>query len=245
MEFENNTELNDQQIVRLIKNIVVSSDTSSYIDNSMIKHKIYNSFNLFFLSRENKKINFSVGITSSKKGEGKTIIAANLAVSIALSSKRKTLLLDLNLANPKLFKIFGVPAYPGLTEALTENDIHIFQSSIENLHILTAGKKILLHEEIFKIKETQKIKSNVIEPSLGLEHLSAFRDILYSLEQHYEFIIADTPALQSNTVPPLFFNQFHGLIIVVRSEQTKKEDIDMVFQRVSERSVIGFVLNEF
>lgn len=248
MELENKNinnfdENHSNKIVRLIKTINVNEGLSNYIDNTVIQHKIYNSFNYFFLSRENKEINFTIGVTSAKTGEGKTLISSNLGVSIALSSKKPTLLLDLNIPNPKLNKIFSTPLSPGLTEALTENEINVFQSPIENLHILPVGKKLIIHEKLFKTSHTNK--NLKIEPSLGLEHLAAFRDLIYTLEQKYEFIIVDMPAINSNTIPPLFANQLHGLIIVVRSEYTKKEDIDRIFNRVGERNIVGFVINSF
>lgn len=250
MDLEKNTESNPEEnqndkIVRLLKTININSEVSNYIDNTFIQHRIYNSFNYFFLSRENKEINFTLGITSAKSGEGKTLIASNLAVSLALSSKKHTLLIDLNIANPKLNKIFGIPISPGLTEALNDSDINVFQSSIENLHILPSGKKLLIHEKFFQQRTSNIGTHPKLEPSLGLEHLSGFRDIIYTLEQKYEFIIVDMPAIGTNTVPPLFANQFHGLIIVVRSEHTKKEDIDNIFQKVGERNIVGFVINNF
>lgn len=239
----NNDENSDNKIVRLIKTLNINEIIGNYIDNNFIQHKIYNSFNYSFLSREKKEINFTLGVTSAKIGEGKTLISSNLAVSLALSSKKPTLLIDLNIANPKINKIFGTPISPGLTEALSENEINIFRSSIENLHILPAGKKLLLHEKIF-IQHNVNNQSK-IEPSLGLEHLSAFRDIIYTLEQKFEFIIVDMPAISSNTIPPLFANQFHGLILVVRSEYTKREDIDNIFNKIGERNIVGFVINSF
>lgn len=250
MDLEKNIDQNiednkNDKIVRLLKNININKEVSNYIDNTFIQHRIYNSFNYFFLSRENKEINFTLGVTSAKSGEGKTLIASNLAVSLALSSKKNTLLIDLNIANPRLNKIFGTPISPGLTEALNESEINVFQSSIDYLHIIPAGKKLLIHEKFFQSKVSNTGKQQKLEPSLGLEHLASFRDIIYTLEQKYEFIIVDMPAIGSNTIPPLFANQFHGLIIVVRSEHTKKEDIDSIFHKVGERNVIGFVINNF
>ncbi len=249
MDLEENIKSNieenkNDKIVRLLKTININSEVNNYVDNTIIQHRIYNSFNYFFLSRENKEINFTLGVTSAKVREGKTLIASNLAVSLALSSKKNTLLIDLNVANPKINKVFGVPISPGLTEALNENIINIYKSSIENLHILPTGKKLLIHEKFFQHRASN-ISKQKLEPSLGLEHLSGFRDIIYTLEQKYEFIIVDMPALGINTVPPLFANQFHGLIIVVRSEYTRKEDIDNIFQKVGERNIIGFVINNF
>lgn len=233
------------KIIRLIKSVIVNQEPSNYIDNSVIKFNYYNSFNYSLLSRERQNLNFTVGITSPQKGEGKTLVASNLAVSFALGSQKSTILVDLNIASPRLHKIFGVPLSPGLTESLNDSNINVSKTAIENLSVLTAGKKIILHEKLFPKTRIDLAQPQPIQPSLSLEQLAPFRDVLYSLEQQYEIIIVDMPAINSTTIPLLFTNQLQGLIVVVQSEKTKKEEIDKLLQRVNERNVLGFVINRF
>lgn len=237
-------EKNDK-IIRLIKSVIVNQEQSNFIDNSVIKFKYYNSFNYSLLSRERQSVNFTVGITSPQKGEGKTLIASNLAVSFALGLQKQTILVDLNIASPRLHKIFGAPLYPGLTESLNDNNISVSKTAVENLSVLTAGKKVIVHEKLFPKASVDVTQPQPIHPSLGLEQLASFRDVLYSLEQKYEIIIVDMPAINSTTIPLLFTNQLQGLIVVVQSDKTKKEDIDKLLQRVNERNVLGFVINRF
>lgn len=162
-----------------------------------------------------------------------------------MGSQKSTILVDLNIASPRLHKIFGVPLSPGLTESLNDNTINVSKSAIENLSVLTAGKKIILHEKLFPKTTIDGTRPQPIQPSLGLEQFASFRDVLYSLEQKYEIIIVDMPAINSTTIPLLYTNQFQGLIIVVQSERTKREDIDKLLQRVNERNVLGFIMNRF
>jgi non-specific protein-tyrosine kinase len=56
----------------------------------------------------------SLLITSAIPGEGKTFVAANLAVSLAMSGKR-VVLVDADLRKPNLHTVFGLPREPGLT----------------------------------------------------------------------------------------------------------------------------------
>jgi protein-tyrosine kinase len=236
----------NEKLVRLIKSILVNPVRGKYVDDKVVKYKIYNSFNYSLLSRERQDINLSLGITSPKVGEGKTMIACNLAVSLAMGSQKNTILIDLNIANPLLHKIFGVPLAPGLTEAFNSNEIHISQTAVDNLAVLSAGKSIVPHENLFHQSHIHNsMQGGRLKPSLGLEQLPAFRDIIYSLEQQYELIIVDMPAINSESVPNLFAQQLNGLIVVVRSGNTKREDIDLMLQRVNENQVLGFVLNSF
>jgi Mrp family chromosome partitioning ATPase len=234
------------KLVRLIKSIIVSPVRAKHVDTNYVKYKFYNSFNYSLLSREHQDINLSIGITSPKPGEGKTLIASNLAVSLAMGSQKNTVLIDLNVGRPALHKIFGVPLAPGLTEAFNSSEIHISQTAIENLYVLSAGKTIIPHENLFyQTQSPNSVPQANLAPSLGLDQLPAFRDILYSLEQKYELVIVDMPSVNSNTVPHLFANHMHGLIIVIRSGKTKREELDLMLQKVNEQQVLGFVLNHF
>ena len=81
--------------------------------------------------------------------------------------------------------------------------------------------------------------------SLGLDQLSSFRDVIYSLEQEFEFIIVDMPSMETEEVPVLYANQLNGLVVVIDSGRTKQEDLDAMFHKVNERQVLGFVFNRF
>jgi Mrp family chromosome partitioning ATPase len=243
---ESDNQEKNEKIIRLIKTIAVNPERGKFIDESVIKYKYYNSFNYFLLSRENQNVNLTLGITSAKQGEGKTLISCNMAVSFAMGSQKKTILVDLNVANPNLHRIFGVPLAPGLTEGLISSEINVSRTMIENLDVLTAGSTIIPHENLFVNNSTPEGSSSLTSRAiLGLDQLAAFRDLIYSLEQHYELIIVDMPAINSASVPTLFANQLHGLVVVVHSGKTKKEEVDAIFQRINERQVLGFVLNRF
>ena len=188
----------------------------------------------------------TLGITSARQGEGKTLVASNLAVSLALGSQKKTIIIDLNIVSPKLHHVFGTVQSPGLAEAFSNGSIHVSHTTVEHLSVLTTGnflgqEKDVSHSASFSDLSTRAI----LRPMLGLDHLAAFRDIIYSLEQVYDFIILDMPAMNSKDVPLLFANQLNGLIIVVDSGKTKQEDIESIFRQVNAHQVIGFVFNRF
>ncbi|MBI1806204.1 MAG: CpsD/CapB family tyrosine-protein kinase [Ignavibacteria bacterium] len=235
------------KLVRLIKSIEVNPEKGKFIDNKVVKFKYYNAFNYSLLSRGHEEVNMTLGITSPKHGEGKTLVACNLAVSLAMGSQKKTVLVDLNIANPRLHKIFGVPQSPGLTEAFLNGSIHISRTAIEHLSVLPSGRCIPHQEKVLQADPSSNLGSahTVVTPTLGLEQLPAFRDVIYSLEQEFEFVIVDMPAIHSEGVPILFANQLNGLLVVVDSGKTKREEIDAMFHYINERQVLGFVFNRF
>ena len=59
-------------------------------------------------------------VTSSEQGEGKSFVSLNLAYSIALMRKR-TVLIDLDLRNPKIADYLGLSVTTGLTNYLVSN----------------------------------------------------------------------------------------------------------------------------
>ena len=62
-------------------------------------------------------------VTSSEPGEGKTMTAANLAVSLARLNQR-VLLIDADLRKPRLHEVFGDEQQPGLADVLSGNATH-------------------------------------------------------------------------------------------------------------------------
>jgi protein-tyrosine kinase len=228
----------DNQVVRLIKSIVYNPKKGTMIDESIVKFKYFNSFNYSALTAQGQNINLTVGVTSANPREGKTLIACNLAVSLAMGSQKKTIVVDLNFSKPRIHEIFGIPNESGLAEALHNGAIRVSGTPIEHLFVLNAGLTPLFHEV------DENTKGGAIKPLLGLDQLMAFRDVIYSLEQEFDFIIVDLPSLKSEEMPILFTNQLNGLLVVVNSGKTRHEDLDEIFRIVNKNQVLGFVLNQ-
>lgn len=79
-------------------------------------------------------------VTSTGKGEGKTFVASNIALSLSLLGK-KVLLIDANLRNPQVSKVFNLSSHAGLADYLQadKGDYSALTTSVEGLDILSAG----------------------------------------------------------------------------------------------------------
>jgi capsular exopolysaccharide synthesis family protein len=117
-----------------------------------------------------------LAVTSASSHEGKTSVAAQLAVSISNATKEKTLLVDGDMRSPDIHRIFGVDAEPGLEDILN-GDCELYEAIVtdwsENLHILPAGKL-------------------GVNPHRLLANGTA-RDLFAILARQYRYVIVDTP----------------------------------------------------
>ena len=207
------------QLLRPIKMSAVGSD---FLDRSVVTFSLYNSFNYsLFLSKEKEPEKLSIGITSPGYGEGKTTTVCNLAAALSTGAGRKTVIVDLNLGRPRIHEVFGIPMGPGLAEALLGNDICVVPTQLENLFALPVG-------------DTRMVP---------LSKLHAFREILASLFNEFDFVIVDMPPAGTRGFPTLIANQLSGLLVVVRSRVTKRREIGRVLRKVREENVLGFVMN--
>ena len=80
-------------------------------------------------------------ITSGRAGVGKTVVASNLAITLAQGGSR-TLLIDTNFRRPLVHRVFDLPNNVGLSEILTRRsrfDEAVHTSSVANLDVLTCG----------------------------------------------------------------------------------------------------------
>jgi receptor protein-tyrosine kinase/non-specific protein-tyrosine kinase len=203
-----------------VSKVTVKDPSSQYV---ALKH--YNSFNFLKLAETFKLKNTAIGITSANKQDGKTMVAVNMAISLAQGYQQKTLLIDFNFLNPQLHNVFETRQSPGLADAMDRRVIKISPTQTTNLFLMTAG-------------DCKKVKP-------GIEHTLILREILNTLSKEFEFIVIDmTSILPINEFPIHFINEIDGLISVIDTTKTKKNDLTKVFKHVDENRFMGYVFNK-
>ena len=160
--------------------------------------------NIKYLSVDNEKKVLLV--TSVSKGEGKSTTAGNLAVAFSQDEK-KVLLLDCDLRKSQIHKMFELSNQIGLTDILA-NEIkveEVINKYSEKVDIITSGKKVL--------NPCEMLSSN------------KFKLLLDDLREKYDYIIIDSPPLDSVADTKNLSVNADGTIIVVKSETTPKNSL--------------------
>jgi len=203
--------------------VYVSKERLTTIDSKTIALKYYNSFNFSKLAVAFDNTKMTIGITSANRNDGKTLVAANMAVSLASGYKQKTLLLDMNFSHPKLHEVFGTNQCPGMAEAITSKKIRVVHTDINNLYLMTAGDS---------------------KQAPGIEQTLLLRQILSSLRNKFDFVIIDMGSIYPiENFPIPFINEIDGLIGVIDSRNTKKADFKRIFKHLDESQFIAYVFN--
>ena len=166
-------------------------------------------------------------ITSAQRGEGKSTVCANLAVTIARSGRR-VIVVDCDMRLPSVHKMFNVPNKRGLTSVLTKEvtlDEAILDSSFPRLQVLASGP----------------LPPNPTE-LLGSPQMVALLD---ELRDEYDFVLLDTPALLSVADAAVLAPYADKIIWVVSLAMTRRGDVDTVRRQLSKVNVdsIDVVIN--
>ena len=168
-------------------------------------------------------------VTSSDKNEGKTTTVSNLAVSFANLNK-KVLIVDCDLRNASIHKMFKINNIYGLTDILAKDravDKCIQETELENLYVLTAGA---IPPNPAEILSSEKMK-NLIE----------------DLKNIYDYIFIDTPPIGLVTDAGALSSFIDGVVLVVKSESVEKKYLEETKKKLDavDARILGAILNSY
>jgi polysaccharide biosynthesis transport protein len=169
----------------------------------------------------------SVVVTSTAPGEGKSLVASNLAMAFAQSGNR-VLLVDGDMRKPRVHSIYGLTQEPGLSSLLVGSakaSDAVRTTQTPNLWVLPAGP----------------------HPPNPAELLGArrFKDLLGNLNNHFDWVIVDSPPVMAVTDAALIARLVTGVVYVIGSEQTSRYAAREALEQLSATRgrILGAVLN--
>jgi capsular exopolysaccharide synthesis family protein len=167
-------------------------------------------------------------VTSAVPGEGKSITAANLAITLAREGKR-VLIVDGDLRRSRIHRLFGVPMSPGLTDYLTEekaSQVLVTSTAIHGLSVLPTGQH---HANPAELLQGDKL-----------------RVLLESMVAHFDVVVVDTPPVLAAADALIVAAMADGVVFVVRAGRTDRSmAVDALAQLSAvDAQVVGAVLND-
>lgn len=171
----------------------------------------------------------TLSVLSAMRGEGRSYVAANLAVSFSQLGHR-TLLIDADLRNPQLHQYFGVSNRRGLSSLLQgkgDPGFILQIPEIRHLSFLPAGPLA---------PNPQELLSQV-----------RFSDLLAELAGHFDLIILDTPAALVYSDATAVSTRTSASILVARQGHSKVKHLRQLKDSMSRtgRNLLGSVLLDF
>ncbi|VAW95218.1 Tyrosine-protein kinase EpsD [hydrothermal vent metagenome] len=201
------------------------------ISANMVDHKVPDRFRDLrtTLLNVSKNKNFMLMVTSVCESGGASVIATNLAAAFSFDDSKTSLLIDCNLRNPKLDKMFDVNTNKGLTNYLEDKKINIDEiisnTGIKRLRLITAGKN----------KESTS------------EYFTSARmiDLLNKIQERYSdrYIIIDAPPIGESPDATILADLCDFVLAVVPYGKVTISNIEKSLKTIDKKKLVGVVFN--
>jgi capsular exopolysaccharide synthesis family protein len=166
-------------------------------------------------------------VTSPGRGEGKTLTAGNLALTMAQEYQRQTCLVEADLRHPCLQRLFGLPDGPGLADVLTgfaTLDDALLAIDEYHITVLPAGKVPAHPAELLGTK--------------------AMRRVIETLRARFDRVVVDAPAAGPLADVRILTPLVDSVMLVVRSALTSKPSIHDAVSALDRAKLLGLLLND-
>jgi protein-tyrosine kinase len=150
-------------------------------------------------------------VCSAHPNEGKTYCSVNLALSLATERDMEVLLVDADVAKPKLLSTLGIEGGPGLMDALVDPLIDvetlIMPTNIPGFSILSAGRQTMNDTELLSASRTEEVMAALVERN-------ARRIVVFDSAP----VLAASPA-------SVLAHHVGQVVLVVRADKTGESDL--------------------
>lgn len=166
-----------------------------------------------------------VMVTSALVGEGKTLTAANLALTLSESYKKRVLLIDADLRRPGVHELFHLENFTGLNDGIRSDEDRKFPviRITDKLSVLTAGRP---DADPMSVLSSERMRRMLTDAAAA-----------------FEWVIVDTPPVALLSDANLLASLVDTIVLVVRAGVTPLHAIQKAAQAVGRDRVLGVVLN--
>jgi capsular exopolysaccharide synthesis family protein len=166
-------------------------------------------------------------ITSPGRGEGKTLTAANLGLTMAQEYQHRICVIDADLRHPQMHRLFGVSDAPGLSDVL-------------------AGQATLDEALVFLEEHQITVLPSGFAPAHPAELLgtTVMRRMVDTLRTRFDRVIIDAPAAAPLADVGVLTPLVDSVVLVIRAGVTAKPAIHEAIAAIDATKLLGVVLNE-
>lgn len=166
-------------------------------------------------------------VTSSVVDEGKSVVAANLALTLARRAGEKVLLIEADLRRPTVSALFSTTQLRGISE--------------------WADGKLALEDSLYQIRDLPVwllAAGRAMDEPLPLLESGRFVKMLEAVSQHFDWILMDAtpmlPMADSTSIARLV----DGVLVVVRDGYTRKKVLNKALETIDKNKLLGVVFNQ-
>jgi exopolysaccharide/PEP-CTERM locus tyrosine autokinase len=172
----------------------------------------------------------SIMVTSAVPGEGKSFVAANLAVNMAQNIEDHVLLMDCDLRRPTMHRLFGLGRVKGLSEHLANGN------KIPDLLIKTGLGKLSLFPSGTPPHNPSEVLSSAKMANLLEELKTRYQDRYLIIESPPPMLAPETSAIAK---------QVDAIIVVIKFGSTPMDAVEELIDNLGKEKIIGAVINRF
>jgi capsular exopolysaccharide synthesis family protein len=204
--------------------------TSPLIDQQGVTSPFAEAFNTLrtnIIFSHVKPHSYTIAVTSTNSGEGKSVVAGNLAIALAQTGSRVALI-DADMRRPVLHDRLDRPRDPGLSNVLSDQCTRhetLKETAMKGLWLMPAG--------YLPPQPSHLLASN------------GFRELLHSLEREFDWVVIDTPPLLAVADAAIVSATTGSVVFVVAADATSRQDAANALAQLSaaRARVTGVILN--
>lgn len=171
----------------------------------------------------------SIGITSANAGEGKTLTALNLAISLAKAVDSNVMLVDGDVMSPSIHKLLDINPDAGLVDLLNGKvklDDVIIRTRIPNLWFVTGRNS-----------------SDGLLDQSGWKRIKSLIQVFAA--NHRNIVVVDLPPVLVKEDAYSLAAHLDGIILVVDCGETTSDEVLRAQELLKQNNLIGSVLNKY
>lgn len=166
-------------------------------------------------------------VTSTAPGEGKTVVAGNVAIALAQAGQR-VVLIDGDMRRPRVHELFGADQDPGLSNVvvgLVALEVALRKTDVPGLSFLASGHVPPNPSELLVSKR--------------------FHEVIAGLKENFDWIVIDSPPVMAVTDACLLAHDATGVLFVIGAEMIERNAAAAALDQLeaSDARFVGAILN--